>query len=75
MRKNGEEIGENQEIQKDKEGECVKNHTSHIVFSQKDARISMEEKTLLSIPSQKGLDIDNSSHPGAHNIEEATQDK
>ena len=63
VRKNGEGIGENQETQKNKEGESVINQPSHAAPSQKDASINMESNTLLSIPSQNGLDIEKSSHP------------
>ena len=68
MRKSGEVIRGNQETLKTKEGESVINQPSHVVPSQKDASINMESNTLLSIPSQKGLDIEKSSHPGAQNI-------
>ena len=65
VRKVGDGIGENQGTQKNMEGESVINHPRHVAASQKVAIIDMDENTLLFIPSQKGLDIEKSSHPGA----------
>ena len=68
MSKVGEGIGENQIILKNKAGESVKNHPSHIASSQKDVSINKDLNTLLSSSSQKDLDIEKSSQPGAQNI-------
>ena len=69
----GDETGENQRTQKNKVGENVNVQPSHAAPSQKDACINMEINTSLSIPSQKGMDIENSSHLRAQNIGEGTK--
>ena len=50
-------------------------HPSHDAPSQKDACIDKETNTLLSMPSQKGLDIENSSQPGAQYTGDYTKSK
>ena len=71
----GEGIGENQRTLKNKVGEGVKNQPSHDASSQKDVSINKELNTLLSSSSQKDLDIEKSSQPGAQNIGGVTQAK
>ena len=65
----GEGMGEHQRTPKDKEGEGVKNLPSNAISSQKDVSINMEINTILSTSSQKDLDIEKSSNPGAQNTE------
>ena len=71
----GEEMREHQRTPKDKEGEGVKNLPNHATSSQKDVSINMKINTILSTPSQKDLDIEKSSNPGAHNTEGVTKAK
>ena len=71
----GEALGENQRTQKDKEWEFVNVQPSHVAPSQKDACINKETNLLLSIPSQKGLNIENNSQPGAQNTGLVTKAK
>ena len=71
----GEGIEENQKTLKDKAGEGVINQPSHAAFSQKDTSINMETNIILSTSSQKDLDIEKSSQPGAQNIGRVTQAK
>ena len=68
-------MGEHQRTPKDKEGEGVKNLPSHATSSQKDVSINMEINTILSTSSQKDLDIEKSSNPGAQNTEGVTKAK
>ena len=63
----GEGIGELQRTLENKEGEGVKNLPSHATSSQKDVSINMKINTILSTSSQKDLDIEKSSNPGAQN--------
>ena len=63
----GEGLGENQRTLKNKEGEGVKNLPSHAISFQKYVSINMEINTTLSTSSQKDLDIEKSSNPGAQN--------
>ena len=64
----GEGIGENQRTLNIKAGEGVTNQHNHSASSKKDVRINKETNTLLSTSSQKDLDIEKSSQPGAQNI-------
>ena len=66
---------ENQETQKNEEGEVLINLPIHVPPSQKDASINIESHSLLSMSSQKGMDIENSSQPEARNIGEGTKFK
>ena len=75
MSKSGERIGEIQRTLKNKAREGVINQPSHAASSQKDVSINMETNTLLSTSSQKDLDIEKSSQPGAHNTGRVTQAK
>ena len=63
----GEGLGEHQRTLKNKEGDGVKNLSTHATSSQKDVSINMEINTTLSTSSQTNLDIEKSSNPGAHN--------
>ena len=63
----GEGTGENQRTQKNKVGEGETNKPSHDVSSQQDIVINMDSNISLSMPSQKGMDIENSTQPGALN--------
>ena len=63
----GEGIGEHQRTLKNKVGEGVKNLPSHATSSQKYVSINMEINTTLFTSSQKDLDIEKSSNPGAQN--------
>ena len=71
----GERIGENQTNLKNKEGEGMKNQPNHVASSQKGVSINKETNTTLSTSSQKDLDIEKSSYPGAQNTEGDTQSK
>ena len=71
----GEGMGEHQRTPKNKEGESVKNLPSHATSSQKDVSINMEINTILSTSSQKDLDIEKSSNPGAQNTKGVTKAK
>ena len=46
----------------------MKNQPSHVVSFQKDISINKETNTTLSTSSQKDLDIERSSYPGAKNM-------
>ena len=67
MSSTGEGLGEHQRTLKNNEGDGVKNLPSHATSSQKDVSINMKIKLTLSTSSQKDLDNEKSSNPGAQN--------
>ena len=69
------ELRNNKRTQKNKVGEGETNQPSHVVSSQQDTIINKDSNTSLPMSSQKGMNIENSSHPKAQNTREGTKFK